>query len=239
MKLPNWFKIVWWILLSAALALLLSNRFGAISNGTATPVDAFLFLIWVSLLLLPLFKEFEFFGIKCKAELENLKSEVKDQFSNLRNEIHSTINSQINPQIYLNPPPDTQLPQIEQRFRKILEETMKSSGLQTPIDIQAELILPQNVNYLFLVRYAIEKELRRIYRDRVESRDIARGALSVFKIVQALKEMELLDSRLANIVREVYAISSPAVHGEPVTDEKLNFVRDIAPNLITALTAIK
>jgi hypothetical protein len=241
MKLPNWFKIVWWVVLCVALVILLWNRFGAISQGTGTLLDAFFFLILVALLLLPLFREFEFFGIKLKAQLDNFKSEVKDEISGMRNEIRTSIgiNSQVSPQIYLTPPPDNQLPQLEERFRRILDDTMKTYGLQSAVDSKTQLATPDTVSYLFQVRYNLEKELRRIYRERIEPHEQIRGGLSVFRILQSLSEIGLIEPRLYHVVREVYAICSPAIHGEGVTQQKLDFVKDIAPNLITSLMAIK
>jgi hypothetical protein len=119
MKLPNWFKIAWWIVLSSVLTFTLSSRFPAIRDGSATGIDAFLFLILVSLLLLPLFQEFDLFGLKLKAQIAEVKTEVKDQVSQLRNEILIIgINTQFSPQINLTPPPDSSLPALEENFRR-------------------------------------------------------------------------------------------------------------------------
>lgn len=239
MKLPNWFKIFWWIALCAGLILLLFNRLPAIQNGSATSIDAFFFLILVILLLLPLFREFELFGVKLKAEIAEVKTEVKDQISSLRQDILNIgITTQFNPQINLAPPPDSSLPDLEEKFRKILKETLQGQQAQTPVDIQTELLIPRDVNYLFIARYGIEKELRRIWRDRFGGGD-ERRSVPITRIVQALREGELLDPRLGGIVREVYSACSPAIHGEDVSDRQVAFVRDIAPELITALMKIK
>lgn len=239
MKLPNWFKVIWWILLVLALGLLVSKRFGAISSGTATPIDAFLLLIWFAVLLLPLFKEFDFFGIKLKAEFEGLRSDIKDQVNTLRTEIHSTINSQISTQFHLNPPPDSQLSEIEDKFRKILNEVMHSQGIRNAADLESIVTLPAGVDYLFAVRYAIEREVQRIYVERVESTPSTPGRQPILGMAQILNAVGLLDQGLLHVLREVYSICTPAIHGEPVSDEKLKFVKGIAPNLIMTLMAVK
>jgi hypothetical protein len=41
-----------------------------------------------------------------------------------------------------------------------------------------------------------------------------------------------------NDIREVYSVCSPAIHGEPITEAQVSFVRDVAPELIAALRAI-
>ena len=63
MKLPNWFKILWWIILLVIVSVFLYNRYPDLTTGSATTADTFIFLIWVALCLLPLFEELSFFGI--------------------------------------------------------------------------------------------------------------------------------------------------------------------------------
>ena len=74
--------------------------------------------------------------------------------------------------------------------------------------------------------------------DRIQFEEVRRP-IPVFQIARILANEGLLDPRLANVVREVYAVASPAVHGEPVSEAKIAFVRDVAPELISALKAIR
>ena len=239
MKFPNWFKIAWWSVLSISIAVILFDRLVAIRSGTATGIDATLLVIFLILLLLPLFQEFDLFGIKLKSKIDEVKTEVKDQVTSLRREILNIgISTQFNPQINLSPPSDSSLPGLEEKFRKILNETLKEHKIQQPVDIQTELLIPNDVNYLFIVRYNIEKELRRIWKERFEGGD-ERKPEPIFRIVQALRENELLDPRLGSGIREVYSACSPAIHGEEVSDRQVLFVKDLAPELITALMRIK
>ena len=239
MKLPNWFKILWWVILCVCLFVVLYARVSAIQNGTATSVDAFLFLILFILLLLPLFSEFDLFGIKLKARIEEVKSEVKEQVTLLRNEIVSVgVNTQFNPQIHLAPPPDSKLPELEKKYQRILDELKLNRRSESLVDIQTELTVPADANYLFLVRYSIEKELRRIWRDRFDG-DLQRRAIPVRKILSYLRESELVDPALPGMVQEVYSVCSPAIHGEDVTQAQIEFVRDIAPDLISTLIEIQ
>jgi len=52
-------------------------------------------------------------------------------------------------------------------------------------------------------------------------------------------KQELLHPNIANAIREVYSVCSPAIHGEPVTVAQVNFVRDVTPQIIEALTEIE
>jgi hypothetical protein len=66
MKLPKWFKISWWIILLLLTGIILFKRYEAITTGQSVPVDVFVFLIFVALMLVPIFSEIEFFGLKLK-----------------------------------------------------------------------------------------------------------------------------------------------------------------------------
>jgi len=234
MKLPNWFKVIWWILLLVVLTYFLSQRYNSFVEGTATPMDIFLFLIWVALLLVPLFQEVSFFGVKLKKEIDSLKSDVKEQITNLRSEIQNSID--IRTQIITTPPPpDSRLPELEERFKQIMEDTLRIQGVQRPVDVPEQIDVPEDVSFLFSVRYGIERELRRIWEQRFDRRPVR----TISQIVSLLAESELIDPRLANVIRDVYAVCSEAVHANQVTDNQVSFVRDIAPKLMASLRAMQ
>ncbi len=96
MKLPNWFKILWWILLIIIISVFLAKRYPNFIAGTSTTADIFILLIWVALLLLPLFEELSFFGITFKKEVEKLKSDITYQINSLRADIKNIVNVQLN-----------------------------------------------------------------------------------------------------------------------------------------------
>jgi hypothetical protein len=48
-----------------------------------------------------------------------------------------------------------------------------------------------------------------------------------------------MEPRLDHAIREVYAVCSPAIHGEPVTQAQIDFVKDVGPELIAALRSIE
>jgi hypothetical protein len=53
MKLPNWFKVIWWFALSALISMYLFTRYPELAKGHAVPADIFVFLVWTALLLAP------------------------------------------------------------------------------------------------------------------------------------------------------------------------------------------
>src|SRR5260370_10583586 len=89
MRLPNWFKIIWWALLFAFLTFFLFQRYPDLVEGRATPSDVFIFSVWAVLVLVPLFQELNLFGIELKQQLRELRSELKSELLNLRSEIRT------------------------------------------------------------------------------------------------------------------------------------------------------
>ncbi len=90
---------------------------------------------------------------------------------------------------------------------------------------------------LFEARYSVERELRRIARTRL---DIGgeRNPRPIVEIIGTLIESQLLDLGLASAIREVYAISSSAVHGQSPSEAQVRFVESVLPGLLKALHAI-
>ena len=77
MKLPNWFKIVWWCVLLLILTYGVLVRFDAFKMGDVTGMDALVLLVWLALALVPIFKEVELFGLKFRQEKETLNPQPK------------------------------------------------------------------------------------------------------------------------------------------------------------------
>lgn len=249
----NWlkahWKVVWWLLLVGLATYFLWQRFDSITSGTTNATDIVLFLIWIALLTTPLFREVSLFGVSFKKEIDNLRTEFKEQIINLRSDIQNTINmrTEISPQIQiLTPPTDSELQEVKKVF-KSLEQTLKEKGIgiekETP-----KFEIPDTTKYLYEVRYTIENELRRIWKQwqtRAEEVRLWTGQLaeelerpqSVFQIVRSLNELRIIDPGLSSVIREVYRACSPAIHGEYVSQTVVGFVRDVSPSLIASLQA--
>ena len=130
------------------------------------PIDIFVFLVWASLLLLPLFKEVSFFGMTFKKEIEDLKSHVKAEISGLRAEVRTYLlicARKMNQQSFTILAPSTGLAAPRNRetnsdsCREYRTADGSSSGYNTPM-----LEVSQDVEFLFKARFNLERELRRI-----------------------------------------------------------------------------
>ena len=126
---------------------------------------------------------------------------------------------------------------MEELLRRILDETIQSQALRGQPLTTEEIKVPEDVSFLFSIRYEIEKELRRIWHERFGLQE-NRRPVSVNQPMQSLLNAELMNPTLARVVREVYSVCSPAIHGEDVSDSQVKFVRDIAPELLASLKAI-
>lgn len=91
MRLPNWFKITWWVLILVAASVILIIRFDNISSGHYAYADTFIFLLWIILILYPIFSEINFFGLKVKKELEDLKNSIQSQILSLSSSIQNRL----------------------------------------------------------------------------------------------------------------------------------------------------
>lgn len=244
MKLPNWFKIAWWLALVGLLTAFLYRRYPDLVEGGAAAADIVVFVVWIALLLAPLFNEVTLLGITLKQEIEDLKGFVSAQVSNIRSEVKSAIEVRTTFSPHFNipaPAADAQLPNLEARIKSALSDALVAHGVK-PSAAPSPLVTPDDVALLFAARYNIEVELKRIANGRESvggARPLHGRPIPALQLTRYLREAELLEPGLANAIREVYSVCSPAVHGEPVTEAQISFVREVAPDLIATLRAIQ
>ncbi|NDQ56987.1 MAG: hypothetical protein GZ088_07940 [Acidipila sp.] len=242
MKFPNWFKLFWWSSLLLAFSSILIPRYKGFVAGQSTPVDLLLSLVWVALLLLPLFQEISLFGVSLKKEIESLKSDFKKEVTSLRADIRNSVDvrAQISPNfIFPTPPPDSQLPAMEKRLNSVIEDALKSRGVQHSEAPMPELTASEDARFMFGVRFSIERELRRIRQHRMPEDNPSRRFVPTLQLARWLADSGLIDRGIEGAIREVWFVASPAIHGEPVTPVQVAFVRDLAPRLVAALRAIE
>src|SRR5262245_53617131 len=125
-NLPVWAKVLWWSLLVATLLLILSRRLGDVFVGRGSALDALFIALLAALLLAPLFTEVSLLGVSLKQEVAELKRDV----ASVRNEVRSEFRATVSPQIYMNPPPDSVLPALEEKIRGMLSEILASATVK-------------------------------------------------------------------------------------------------------------
>lgn len=229
MKLLNWFKITYWILLTVVIGyFFVYKKYSLIESGNH--LYLFIFLIWTAILLLPLFGEIKFFGIELKKEVEELKGQVNSLKLKLKLNNKNSQETKIN--VNPAPPSDKSIAESQKRIKRTLEETLKAHGIEKVTASQAST--PDTVNFLFNIRYNIEKEIRRLCKNHF-SHD--RNNVSLMRIITELKVAGVIDQKIYKIIRDVYSITSPAIHGEEDLVSKIQFeyIREVGPELIATL----
>ena len=235
------FKTFWWAVLILSIGFYLFDRYPELQKSQAQWFDALVFIIWVVLCLVPFFNEMELFGLKFKNQIEEVKEHVSKEIASIRNEVKVTSdNSQsMSPNFMFGypPPPDSQLHNIEEQVKKAVESAMQGYAPRNS-DVSQFYSNPAttDLDILFRARYSIKKSLRTIFNSIAE--DKRRRPEPVFRIVEYLIKNELIAPQMGNAIREVYSVCSPAIHGEDVSPAQVDFVRNTAPELISALEVI-
>lgn len=240
MQIPNWLKIVWWIALVSLLTFFLLERLPDLLSGKAAAADIAVFGVWMALLLAPLFSEVTLLGITLKNEIEELKGHISSQLSEVRADIRSSVDvrATMSPTFNLHSAPtDAQLPAIEAQVKAAVATALAERGQPLGAGHMA-LAVSDDVSFLFSTRFHIESELRRIASGREIGLE-QRRPVPTHLLSRSLVDSGLLDPRLGGAIREVYSVCSPAIHGEPVTEAQVTFVRDVGPELVSALRAIQ
>jgi hypothetical protein len=239
MKLPNWFKIMWWMVVTGLVTSYLVARFPDLRAGKAVPADVVVILIWFGLLLAPIFQEVEFLGFAFKQEMQKLRDDVRSHIQSVRTELRNAVDirTTFSPQISVPaPPPDSQLPGLEALVKSAVAEALEAHGVRRLQPLPTDFQVSDDVAFLFGVRYAIERELRRLARER--QIEVPPRRMGGIQLSRALSEAEVIEPGLTNAIREVYSVSSAAIHAEDVSQAKVSFVREVGPQLVGALRVI-
>jgi hypothetical protein len=119
---------------------------------------------------------------------------------------------------------------------KIIEKTLKILGSSSDTSANNNFGISEEVNYLFGVRYTLEKELRRIANNNIE----LERYMPAVRLVSKLVEKHVISKEQHKIIRNIYAIVSPAVHGEEkqLTLAEIEYVRKVSPAIIDKLKEI-
>jgi len=190
----------------------------------------------IILALFPLFSEFDVFGIKVKKEIDKITSEVEKTRNDLQKQFLD-FRASLNNSVVINN--YSQQPALQEK----LETLQKSASIRLPKvdEPEKEIDVPANASYLFRIRYAVEKELRRIYYNivvnKVDNKDY-RSFVNTREIVNVLLRGEYLYGSDAETIVELLKICNLGVHGNDFSDKQLQFVREVSPGIIRMLKQI-
>lgn len=189
-----------------------------------------IFLLWLILLLLPLFSEMEFLGVKIKKEVETANKELKDKVETIETQIAEfKISNSFANNIQIG---NGILP-TEEKIKELLQSVLESQSRQSNYDgkLSVEEKIEDKSVYLFKVRLNIEKKLNEIQEKIEYDKNVFQRKGSLMFVARNLARMEVLDKMTYNLICEVVQIANRGVHGEIVSDEYIDFVQKVEPEI--------
>ena len=215
------------------------------------------FLLCIALLVLPLFSEMEFLGIKVKRELQKATEDVKDSMQELRIQVtqmqtQMQMTSNMATNINLGEYPLASEKQLKEFLKSIAEMTRTQSAenrtepavagdgcgknddqqppsAEVPVHKIGNNIDDKSV-FLFKIRYDIETTLRNLCE-----KTGCTSRMNIFQMLKHLTRIELLNANISCMIQEVMKIANRGVHGEIISDEYINFVKNAHPAIMAEL----
>lgn len=189
-----------------------------------------IFLLWLILLLLPLFSEVEFFGVKLKKEVEKVKGEVIENINDLKAQIvelkitNSSDNSQ-SVSIY-------QLPS-EQEVIKTLKDINKEGQDKISEKEDSLDLVSDNSIYLFKVRLTLETIIGNICDSYGYE-----GPKNLNRMLLFIIKEEIIDRNTFDYIKQIKAICNRGIHGEIVSTHYIELVQALLPQVLHDLDLI-
>lgn len=242
MKFNKWFMYIWWGVLILCDVVLLHSRFASIKEGAITAFDTIVIAVFVILVLIPFFSEISFLGLTIKKDIAELKKDVKEEIKDIRQYVANNVDNKFNASLSFGqsmaPPPDEQLDELEGRIKVIMRDVLTEKGITKAPALAGDFDVPEKTRVLFSARYLLEKELRRIWKSRFAPGEDTKRLYPLHNMIYILVDNKIIPSSLGGIIRDVYSICTPAIHGDDPTDIQIEFVKEVAPVIIGALKEI-
>ncbi len=235
MELSQKFKKIYWIVLICFLSIIqLLVYLGFLPKDDK--VFYILFILWIILLLLPLFSEVSILGFKVKQEIKELKDHVDLKMAEIKTEIRTKVSQQVNVG-YGSPPPDNKIPELEAKI-KVLEEKYdkipRKKSQKEPFigfllnqegSLAGRFSTPPQTLELFVIRFTFEKLITQIWESEIlQINDHRNRNVSPSMMLLDLHRAEFIDDDFFNLTREILSICNYAVHSRPVTEKQIDFV---------------
>ncbi|MFA0816215.1 MAG: hypothetical protein ACC608_10560 [Anaerofustis sp.] len=226
-KLLDKIKSKWWyisLFIGSSIYVFFNRK--DIYDLNSLNVRNLIFIIWIVLLILPLFSEVELLGVKLKKEVEKAKEEVKVSLQNLQTQLTQI---QLNNSIANNFSFTNGSLPSEQKIEELLQ--MVSELQKTTPNTEISMSDDQMYNnektlYLFKARLGTEMALRELCEKLGYENKI-----SIMKMAEILNRAELINGTTCDLIGQVSKIANRGIHGEIVSDEYLNFVKETYPEI--------
>lgn len=237
-------KNYWYLFLLISTTMFIYSNREVILNVKITDFTAYslIFLIWLVLLLFPLFSEIELVGVKLRKELAKTKEELSQEIKEIRMDLKLSNSNTLN---FGN----EFLPSIEKlrQMQNILNYKTSQAGnfgkeetLESQLKEKKEYKFPlkfeisdENI-FLFKVRSYLEQNLIDICNKLA-----AEKTQDLNEMVRFLNHKKIINERIADLWLEIIKISSRGIHGEILSIDYINFVQDVLPEVEKVFEIIK
>jgi hypothetical protein len=212
-------KSIWWLILLACITVYIYLVFDRIANQP-TKIDYIVISLGIILVFMPFISEIEILGISLKKQIDNIKKDVDSGFIDIQKQLLdirisnnqiSTMNQNIN---FTGAVPTRD---------EVESAKTTTEDLDTNIDISPDLI------YLFSIRYNLEQKIRKI-AGLYKIEDAAYGSL-----LNILIKYEIIEINIRETINKVRNICNRAIHGEIISDEYVNYVKYVMPEIFVYL----
>lgn len=225
-------RFLYWGLLLAAVVGVAALRRSVIWDGNLSYFDQGLLVFLAIVLLVPLVGEMEAFGFRLRGQIKEAKNELRDDIRQLHSVITSSVavRNDIFNVTALPAPSEHVLRDLEAYVRQRQAET-GLTGATAPAP-ERELDVPERARFLFSVRYALEEKIN----DLASLLGIEyRGVRQVLNVLAA----EYLGAEDVSVFNEVWKIASKGIHGQPLDQHHVDYVREAYPYLIGILDSVE
>jgi len=220
-------KTYYWIGLLIFFSLILGLRYFGFLIELRKEFFYVIFGLWICLILLPLFGEIEFLGIKLKKEIDELKKDVKSEIQSIKYEIN-TSNKQ---QVFLGygpPPSDNKIPELEKEINDLKENFKLTEKAQPTIqsaELKGRFDVSDSTLQLFQIRFKLEELITKIWNNYRDDSDLDNlRIISPTRMLNDLRIHEIINSDILEITRGILSICNSAVHGKMTSKRQRNFV---------------
>lgn len=224
-KIKEFLKNYFWygiLLLSTSYYILLHRE--QIDELAKLESPNLIFIFWLLLLAFPLFSEMEIGIFKIKKYIKQTKEELETSIKDVKLQILETKISNSNTILFNQPlPSKEELSEINKNIELHKENNQNDLDLNIP---------DQNI-LLFKVRLTIESLISSIC-DKIPYA----GNKSMTQMVRHLIKHEYISSNTAELILQVVNIANRGVHGEIVSDEYIQFVKNAFPTIKKSLKDI-
>lgn len=201
-----------WIISLLLLGLFIFWRRTEIINDQLLIVDKIVIPVFIALFILPLISEFSFLGISLKKDIQDVKDDIKESIYKLQISMNNKVDSRIN--INNVPSSDNVLREIQE----LLHNTVKRKNI---IEVNYnEIDVPEENILLFKYRYAIEKEIKRLWKKEIKEDN---DRYPITKMLDVLVKGEIIPFAMKSAIKEIYSMTSYAIHGGEITQSQTQF----------------